>query len=223
MAEYIPWENLRHSFCMNRIFLFNKLFAKSEIKDLHTIDFELKALEGSETIVLLDYLVLGAGAEKFNSGDVLATLAIFLLLMFLLKKFAWGPLMGIMQEREQLVASEIDAAEKARTETRALLEEQKSLLKEARTEAQSIIEGAKKQGEASREEIVTAARTEANRLKESAVREIETAKEKAIAAVREEVVSLSVLAASKVLGKEISEEDNSALIKETIAKAGEAK
>ena len=58
-------------------------------------------------------------------------------------------------------------------------------------------------------------------MKESANREIETEKEKAIAAVREEVVSLSVLAASKVLGKEISEEDNRALIEETIAKAGE--
>ena len=59
-------------------------------------------------------------------------------------------------------------------------------------------------------------------MKESAIREIDTEKEKAIAAVREEVVSLSVLAASKVLGKEISEEDNRALIEETIAKAGEA-
>lgn len=172
---------------------------------------------------MLDYLVLGAGAEKFNTGDIIATLVIFLVLMILLKKFAWGPLMGIMQEREELVANGIDAAEKAKKETKALLEEQKSLLKEARTEAQSIIEGAKKQGEATREEIVSAARTEANRLKESAVRDIEAEKEKAIAAVREEVVSLSVLAASKVLGKEISEADNSALIKETIAKAGEAK
>ena len=173
--------------------------------------------------MFLDYLVLGAGAEKFNGGDILATAIIFLILMLLLKKFAWGPLMGIMQEREELVARDIDAAEKARTETKALLEEQQSLLKEARTEAQSIIEGAKKQAEATRNEIVEAAKAEADRLKESATRDIEAEKEKAIAAVREEVVSLSVLAASKVLGKEISAEDNSALIKETIAKAGEAK
>ena len=108
-------------------------------------------------------------------------------------------------------------------ETQAILEEQKALLKEARTEAQAIIEGAKKQGDVTREEIVSAARAEADRLKESAVRDIEAEKEKAIAAVREEVVSLSVLAASKVLGKEISEADNSELIKQTIAKAGEAK
>ena len=60
-------------------------------------------------------------------------------------------------------------------------------------------------------------------MKESALREIESEKEKAIAAVRDEVVSLSVLAASKVLSKEISEADNRALIEETIAKAGEAR
>jgi len=171
----------------------------------------------------VEYLVLGASATGLNLGDIIATAVIFLILMFLLKKFAWGPLMGIMEQREELVSSEIDAAEKARKEAQALLEEQKALLKEARTEAQAIVEGAKKQADTTRAEIVTTARAEAERLKESAVRDIEAEREKAIAAVREEVVSLSVLAASKVLGKEISEADNSALIKETIAKAGEAK
>lgn len=171
----------------------------------------------------LDYLVLGAGATGLNTGDIIATAVIFLILMLLLKKFAWGPLMGVMEQREQLVVGEIDAAEKARKEAQAALEEQKALLKEARTEAQAIVEGAKKQADTTREEIITTARAEAERLKESAVRDIEAEREKAIAAVREEVVSLSVLAASKVLGKEISEADNSALIKETIAKAGEAK
>lgn len=200
---------------------------------MHTLSFEiscftnyrleLKALEGSETIVLNNLVLASAEGQLFNGGDILATVIVFIVLMLLLKKFAWGPLMGIMQQREELVASEIDAAEKARKESHQLLEEQKALLKEARTEAQAIVEGAKKQGELQREEIITAARNEATRLKESAVREIETEKEKAIAAVREEVVSLSILAASKVLSKEISEDDNRALIQETIAKAGEAK
>ncbi|MER1998250.1 MAG: F0F1 ATP synthase subunit B [Lysinibacillus sp.] len=173
--------------------------------------------------MVLDYLVLGAGATGLNTGDILATVVIFGALMLLLKKFAWGPLMGIMQERETAVAENIDSAQKANQEAQALLEEQKAVLKEARTEAQAILEGAKKQADATRDEIVTAGRAEAERLKASAQRDIEAEKEKAIAAVREEVVSLSVLAASKVLGKEISEADNSALIKETIAKAGEAK
>ena len=170
-----------------------------------------------------DYLALGAGATGFNTLDILATLFFFTLLMFLLKKFAWGPLMGIMNEREQLVASEIEAAENSRLESQKLLDEQRELLKQARTEALAIVENAKKQGDVSREEIMTTAREEATRLKESAIREIETEKARAIAAVREEVVSLSVLAASKVLEKEVTEEDNRALIEATIAKAGEAK
>nr|WP_245402343.1 F0F1 ATP synthase subunit B [Psychrobacillus psychrodurans] len=156
-----------------------------------------------------------------NTLDIFATLFFFILLMVLLKKVAWGPLMGIMTQREELIASEIAAAENSRQESQRLLEEQRDLLKEARTEALAIVENAKKQGDASREEIITTARTEAIRLKESAIREIDTEKERAIAAVREEVVSLSVLAASKVLEKEVSEEDNRALIEATIAKAGE--
>lgn len=170
-----------------------------------------------------DYLILGAADSKgLNILDIGATLFFFLLLMFILKKVAWGPLMGIMTQREELIAGEIEAAEKSRQDSQRVLEEQRDLLKEARTEALAIVENAKKQGETSREEIITTARSEAARLKESAIREIDTEKERAIAAVREEVVSLSVLAASKVLEKEVSEEDNRALIEATIAKAGEA-
>ena len=159
-----------------------------------------------------DYLVLGAGGTGLNIWDILATLFFFTLLMLLLKKVAWGPLMGIMTQREELVASEIVAAETSRKESQRLLEEQRDLLKEARTEAIAIVENAKKQGDVTRDEIITIARNEAIHLKESAIRDIDTEKERAIAAVREEVVSLSVLAASKVLGKEVSEEDNRALI-----------
>lgn len=108
-------------------------------------------------------------------------------------------------------------------ESQKLLEEQRALLKEARDNAQSIVENARKQGETQREELISAARAEVNRMKESATLEIATEKEKAVAAVREEFVSLSILAASKVLGKEISEEDNRALIEETIVKAGEGR
>ncbi|AMX00904.1 F0F1 ATP synthase subunit B [Rummeliibacillus stabekisii] len=172
--------------------------------------------------MFLDYLLLGEAAHPgVNWGDILATLVVFIVLMLLLKKFAWGPLMGIMQQREEQVAGDLEAAEKSRQETKQLLEEQRSLLKEARVEAQAIVENAKKQADLQKEEIVSAARNEAVRLQESAKRDIETEKGKAIAALREEVVSLSVLAASKVLNKEVSEEDNRSLIEETIAKAGE--
>ena len=171
--------------------------------------------------MFFDHLVLGATGEFLNTGDILATLVIFILLMMLLKKFAWGPLMGIMQQREDLIKSEIETAENSRLESQKMLDEQRSLLKDARTQAQEIVENAKKQGDVSREEIITTARAESGRMKDAAVQEIANERDKAISAVREEVVALSLLAATKVLEKEISEEDNRQLINETIAKAGE--
>ncbi|WP_371682766.1 F0F1 ATP synthase subunit B [Sporosarcina sp. PTS2304] len=180
-----------------------------------------------DTFVLLtanaDAGFLASLNQRLNLGDIIVTVLFFTILMVLLKKFAWGPLMGVMDQRAQLIATEIEQAEKSRQESAKLLEEQRALLKEARDNAQSIVETAKKQGETQREELITAARAEVNRMKESATLEIATEKEKAVAAVREEFVSLSILAASKVLGKEISEEDNRALIEETIVKAGEGR
>ncbi len=178
-----------------------------------------------DTFVLLsanaDAGFLASLNQRLNLGDIIVTVVFFTILMVLLKKFAWGPLMGVMDQRAQLIATEIEQAEKSRQESAKLLEEQRSLLKEARDNAQAIIENAKKSGDTQREELITAARAEVNRMKEAATLEIATEKEKAVAAVREEFVSLSILAASKVLGKEISEEDNRALIEETIVKAGE--
>ncbi len=192
-----------------------------------------QALEGSETIVLGNtFVLLSADADagflaalnkNLNLGDIIVTVLFFTILMVLLKKFAWGPLMGVMQQRAELISSEIEAAEQSRLESQKLLEEQRALLKEARDNAQAIVENARKQGETQREELISAARSEVSRMKEAATLEIATEKEKAVAAVREEFVSLSILAASKVLGKEVSEEDNRALIEETIVKAGEGR
>jgi F-type H+-transporting ATPase subunit b len=161
--------------------------------------------------------------NRLNLGDIIVTVTFFTLLMLLLKKFAWGPLMGIMDQRAQMISNDIEAAEKSRTESQKLLEEQRDLLKEARVSATEIVENARKQGETQREELITTARAEVERMKQAATVEIATEKDKAVAAVREEFVSLSILAASKVLGKEISEEDNRAMIEETIVKAGEGR
>jgi F-type H+-transporting ATPase subunit b len=112
--------------------------------------------------VLTSNLVLGAAAGvHFNGGDIIFQLLMFIILLALLKKFAWAPLMGIMKQREEHIANEINAAESSRLEAKNLLEEQRNLLKEARSEAQNLIEGARKQGEVQREEIIAAARNEA--------------------------------------------------------------
>ncbi|MHC0036517.1 F0F1 ATP synthase subunit B [Pseudoneobacillus sp. C159] len=176
--------------------------------------------------MLTSQFVLGAAEtvhNGINGGDIVFQLVMFIILLALLKKFAWGPLMGIMKQREDHIAGEINAAEQSRKETSKLLEEQRELLKQARSEAQELIENAKKQGDVQREEIMAAARVEAERVKESAKREIELQKEQAVAAIREQVASLSVLIASKVIEKELTAADQEKLINEYIQGAGEGR
>ncbi|MFJ5623566.1 F0F1 ATP synthase subunit B [Peribacillus loiseleuriae] len=173
--------------------------------------------------MLTSHLVIGTtiAGHDINGGDIIFQLIMFLILLALLKKFAWGPIMGIMQQREEHVASEINAAESSKLEASKYLEEQRELLKQSRVEATQLIENAKKQGEAQREDIILHARTEAERLKESAKREIIQEREKAVVVLREQVASLSVLIASKVIEKELSETDQEKLINHYIQEAGE--
>lgn len=156
-------------------------------------------------------------------GDVVFQLVIFLILLALLRKYALGPVMGIMKQREDHIANQLDSAEKNNADAMKLVEEQKQELVAARKEAQELLEKARKQADVQREEIVAAAKAEAENLKESAMREITREKELAVQSVQQQVASLSVLIASKVLEKEVKTEDQSAIFDQYLKEVGEAK
>jgi F-type H+-transporting ATPase subunit b len=156
-------------------------------------------------------------------GTIIYQLVIFLILLALLRKYAFGPIMNIMKQREEHIASEIEAAEKSNAESKKLAEEQRAFLKQSRVEAQELIERAKKQAEEQKEGIVAAAKAEAESIKESALQEIQREKEQAIAALQAQVASLSVQIASKVIQKELKEEDQASLIRNYIKEVGGAR
>nr|WP_240482394.1 F0F1 ATP synthase subunit B [Fictibacillus enclensis] len=167
--------------------------------------------------------MLGAATGGVNGGDILFQLLAFIILMLLLRKYAWGPLMGIMKERQNFITNEIEAAEASRKEAEEHLATQIQELKQAREEARAIIENAKKQGEAQGEAIIQASREEAERVKESALADIASEREKAVATLRKEVASLSVMIASKVIAKELDERSQEKLIQDYLQEAGEAR
>jgi F-type H+-transporting ATPase subunit b len=175
--------------------------------------------------VLTNMFVLGAaaGGDGINAGDIIFQLAAFLVLLALLRKYAFGPLMGIMKTREEHIANEIKSAEENHLEAKKLAAEQRELIKQSRVDASQLIENAKKLGEEQKDEIIRIARSEAERLKESAKQEIQQEKEQAVTALREQVASLSVLIASKVIEKELSEQDQEKLINEYIKEVGEGR
>ncbi|WP_425434285.1 F0F1 ATP synthase subunit B [Lentibacillus persicus] len=152
---------------------------------------------------------------------MLMQLFFFIVLIALVRKFAWGPLMNVMQQREEYVAGEIEAAEQSRAEAEKAREEAAEQLKQTKQEASQIIEDARNAGTKQEQDIIESARQEADRIKVSAREEIENEKEKAIQTLQDQVSSLSVLIASKVIEKEISEQDQEELINEYIKEVGE--
>ncbi|MCY9255264.1 F0F1 ATP synthase subunit B [Bacillus spizizenii] len=160
---------------------------------------------------------------SFNGGDILFQLLAMLILLALLNKYALGPLLNIMKQREDHIAGEITSAEEKNKEAQQLIEEQRVLLKEARQESQTLIENAKKLGDKQKEEIIQAARAESERLKEAARTEIVKEKEQAVSALREQVASLSVMIASKVIEKELDEQAQEKLIQDYLKEVGESR
>jgi len=166
--------------------------------------------------------VLGE-AHGIPYGDIIFQLLIFVILLALLRKYALGPVMGIMKQREDHIANQLDSAEKSNAEAMKLVEDQKKELVAARKEAQELLEKARKQADVQRDQIVAAAKAEAENMKENAMREITREKELAIQSVQQQVASLSVLIASKVLEKEVKTEDQSAIFDQYLKEVGDAK
>jgi F-type H+-transporting ATPase subunit b len=145
----------------------------------------------------------------------------FGVLLLLLKKFAFGPIMDMMEKREQHVADQISSAEKNREESEKFLAEQREAIQEARQEAKEIVENSKKMSDQQANDVLENARKEAERMKQNALAEINTEKEQAISALREQVSTLSVLVASKVIEKELDEKEQEKLIQDTLKEVGE--
>lgn len=158
---------------------------------------------------------------ELNILDAVYQLISFFVLLLLLKKFAFGPIVDMMQKREKHIADQITQAEKNREESEKYLAEQAEAIKTARAEAKEIIENAKKVSEQQAEEIIANANREAERMKEAALAEINQEKERAITALREQVSTISVLIASKVIEKELDEKEQEKLIQETLKEVGE--
>ena len=116
-------------------------------------------------------------------GDFILIAGSFLLLIFLVKKYAWGNLTNILDERAEKISSDIDGAEAARKKAEELASKREAELAGSRSEAKTIIENAKETAEKSRADILAEAKLEAGRLKEKANQEIAQNKAEALQSV----------------------------------------
>ena len=155
---------------------------------------------------------------QLDPGLFVWTILTFLLLVFILAKFAWKPLLKMLQDREDMVRSSLEDAEKAKSEVERLNEESEAIMAKARSEAQSILADGKVAAEKVKDDIIAKSKEQANKIREDAGNQIQVEKDKAISEIKKEVVNLTLLVAEKLIQKNLSDADNKSLIEKSLKK-----
>ncbi len=168
---------------------------------------------------MIQQLVVANAGQGMLSTILFVTVS-FLILLFALKKFAWGPVINMMQEREDKIANDIDSAERANIEADKLAKQREMELKQSRTEAQKIIAQAKDTAENNAHAILVEAQEHATSIKKQAQEDLRIERERMIDEAKTEVANLSVEIASKILKKELSASTHQELIQSSIEKLG---
>lgn len=155
-------------------------------------------------------------------GDFILIAGSFLLLIFLVKKYAWGNITSVLDERAEKISSDIDGAEEARKKAEELASKREAELAGSRTEAKTIIENAKETAEKSKADILAEAKLEAGRLKEKANQEIAQNKAEALQSVKGDVADLTISLAGKIISQNLDSHAHKELIDQYIDQLGEA-
>ena len=155
-------------------------------------------------------------------GDFILVAGSFLLLIFLVKKYAWGNITSVLDERAEKISSDIDGAEEARKKAEELASKREAELAGSRTEAKTIIENAKETAEKSKADILAEAKLEAGRLKEKANQEIAQNKAEALQSVKGDVADLTISLAGKIIPQNLDGQAHKELIDQYIDQLGEA-
>ena len=153
-------------------------------------------------------------------GNIIVVSGSFLILMFLLKHFAWGPISDILKKREDKIANDLDSAEKSRINSAKMDQEREQQLLASRSDAADIIKNAKESGELSRQNILKETQEEVARLKSKAQTDIMLERDTALNSVKDDVADLSLQIAAKILNKELSPEMHESLINQYIEGLG---
>lgn len=155
-------------------------------------------------------------------GNFILITGSFILLLVLIKKFAWSNITGIFEERAEKIASDIDRAEEARQKAEVLAQKREDELAGSRKEAKTSIENAKETAEQSKANILADAKLEAGHLKEKANQEIAQNKVEALQSVKGEVADLTISLAGKIISQNLDSHAHKALIDQYIDQLGEA-
>ena len=151
-----------------------------------------------------------------DPGLFIWTILTFLVLVTLLAKFAWRPLLQALDSRQELIRKSLDDAQQARQELERLHHESGQIIRQARIDAEAVVLQSRSDAARLREELRQKAKAEADGIVRNAERQIQLETQRALQQIRVEAVDLSVMIASKILQRNITREDNEKLIEEAL-------
>lgn len=177
--------------------------------------------------VLQEHGADGAAAEvatpfRLNPGLIIWTWIVFLVLFFMLRRFAWPAILRLAEERERTIHRQLAEAEKMHAEAQAALEEHRKLLAGAKDEAARLIGQARTVAEKERETLLERTRQEQEHMLDRARREIEAERDRAIVELRREAVDLSLAAASRLVENNLDTDAHRKLVVEYLDAMGQA-
>ncbi len=150
-------------------------------------------------------------------GLLFWTSIVFALLLFLLAKFAWKPMLKAVNDREQKIAESLELADKTKAEMKAMQSQNENLLKEARAERDAIVKDAKEVATKMVDDAKNVAKTEAEKVMVSAREAINSEKTAAISELKNQVASFSLEIAEKLVRTDMSSNDNQKALAEKLA------
>ena len=150
-------------------------------------------------------------------GLMIWTLVAFAITLYILKRYAFGPIQKMIDERRDRIRRSLEDAEEAREEARRLLEEHRSLIGQARSEGEQILAEARRVADSQRERVRDETEADRQRRLEEIERQIQAETQRALGDIRAAVAELSLVAASKVTGKVLDDEDHRRLIDEAVS------
>ena len=147
-----------------------------------------------------------------DPGLFIWTIATFLVLLVLLAKFAWKPILQALESRQEMIRKSLDDAEQAKQDLEQVQQESAKIVAQARVEADAIVANSRADGAKLREDLRQKARAEAGEIVKNAEQKIQQERDRALSQIREEAVDVSLMIASKLIQRNLSREDNETLI-----------
>lgn len=191
---------------------------------MRTVRAARRAFRSAATAAAVLFCASGAawgagGAGKVYYGDIgqaIATLLIFGLLLLILGRYAWKPIVAQLRQREEDVAKTIERAQDQQREAGELLEHYRARLDQAETEAKEVVASSRREAAEAREELLASARDQARKSVQAAKEEIHRARDEVVRELRETTAELAADIAAEVLGKALRPEDHRRLVDQSL-------